>query len=777
MAPPKPNLSKANTTLKRKRDSAVKESLLSTAPKNAINVSQLDVDEDSDVEEAASGSGSGDDSDAESFPEVDAEDDDEDSDADSGQDDDEDQDSDDSYLVEDSDFVDSIDSGDENENEVEDDEIYTGPKARTVISKITGRPKRVYPEIEPDYDSDSSTEEDPNRVGNIPMHWYDDLPHIGYDIDGKKVLRPARGDELDKFLSTVDDPTSWTAGFDKLTQSEQQLSPEELDIIRRLQAAENPDANYDPYEPTVEWFTGKGKEEIMPISAKPEPKRRWQPSKWEKQKVMKIVRAIRAGHILPRKPTTTKPDHYDLWSTPASNHPPPLPAPKVSLPGHAESYNPPEEYLPTPDEKSAWENTDPEDRDRNFLSQKYGALRLVPGYDNFIQERFSRLLDLYLAPRIQRKRLNIDPDSLLPNLPSPAELKPFPTFELLRYEHASQRVRAIAISPDGMWVASGDEMGIVRVWETMVGREAGRYKFDSRVGAIAWCPRDDVDFFAVGVDEAIHLLIPPYQSPERLANTMATLKPTNPPQPVPTTATTLSWAVPALSNTVSPNVLHPHLTIQLQPSSGLVKHLTFHRRGDYFASVGDNGAVWIHQMSKRNSQAPFRKVKGAVQRVLFHPSKPHFFVATQRYIRLYDLAGQKLIKTLKSGMKWISSVDVHHSGDHLVVGGYDKKLAWFDLDLSDKPYKVLKYHTKAIRSVTFHPSYPLFATSSDDGTIQIFHGRVYNDFTTDPLIVPLKVLKGHSVSDGLGVLEIRWSKEKPWLVSAGADGKVAVWCN
>ena len=41
------------------------------------------------------------------------------------------------------------------------------------------------------------------------MHWYDDLPHIGYDINGKKVLRPARGDELDKFLATVDDPNTW----------------------------------------------------------------------------------------------------------------------------------------------------------------------------------------------------------------------------------------------------------------------------------------------------------------------------------------------------------------------------------------------------------------------------------------------------------------------------------------------------------------------------------------------------------------------------------------
>jgi ribosome biogenesis protein ERB1 len=56
-------------------------------------------------------------------------------------------------------------------------------------------------------------EQTPNRVGDVPMHWYDDLPHIGYDINGKKVLRPARGDELDKFLATVDDSSAWLVLF------------------------------------------------------------------------------------------------------------------------------------------------------------------------------------------------------------------------------------------------------------------------------------------------------------------------------------------------------------------------------------------------------------------------------------------------------------------------------------------------------------------------------------------------------------------------------------
>lgn len=43
------------------------------------------------------------------------------------------------------------------------------------------------------------------------------------------------------------------------------------------------------------------------------------------------------------------------------------------------------------------------------------------------------------------------------------------------------------------------------------------------------------------------------------------------------------------------------------------------------------------------------------------------------------------------GIRWISSMDVHSSGDHLIVGGYDRKLCWFDLELSEKPYKILRY--------------------------------------------------------------------------------------
>lgn len=217
---------------------------------------------------------------------------------------------------------------------------------------------------------------------------------------------------------------------------------------------------------------------------------------------MKIVRAIRQGRIVPNKPkaSTTTPQLYNIWSEPSADHPPPLPAPKPRLPTNDESYNPPEEYLPTDAERKQWKETDKEDRDRDYMPQKYGSLRLVPAYDQFIQERFSRQLDLYLAPRIQRKKLDMNPDSLIPKLPSPSSLKPFPNYRALRFRHdGNAPVRCLSISPDGAWAVSGDENGVVSLWEVLVGREVKRWKFDSQIGAIQWCPRTDASYFVVGV--------------------------------------------------------------------------------------------------------------------------------------------------------------------------------------------------------------------------------------------------------------------------------------
>jgi ribosome biogenesis protein ERB1 len=82
-----------------------------------------------------------------------------------------------------------------------------------------------------------------------------------------------------------------------------------------------------------------------------------------------------------------------------------------------------------------------------------------------------------------------------------------------------------------------------------------------------------------------------------------------------------------------------------------VKQISWHHKGDYFSAVAPDGekhALSIHQLSQQRTQYPFRRTKeGQVQAAVFHPSKPIFFVATQRFVRVYNLVKQKLLTKVR----------------------------------------------------------------------------------------------------------------------------------
>ena len=687
-------------------------------------------------------------------------------------------------------------------------------------SEITGEMKRVYPEIDAAYDSDSSTEDPENRIGNVPLEWYDDLPHIGYDINGRKVMKPATKDELDKFLDTVDgDGEAWFSARDNSTGKDVRLTDEELAIIRKLQDAEIPDDAYDPYEDYVDWFTGEDKVMQTALSGRPEPKSRFVKSKWEHKKIMKIVRAIREGRIVPGAAANkdTKPKFYNIWADADENDTRSpwavMAAPKLPLPGHAESYNPPAEYLFNEQEQKEWQEADAEDRKQNFLPAKHDSLRHVPAYNNFVQERFERCLDLYLAPRMMRKKLDIhNPENLLPKLPSPKELRPFPTTTSVVYPHPDGgRVRCLSVDPTGNWLVTGGDDGRARLWDVAIGRCTASWDIceglpkaeRSAVHSVAWCPTRNYSLFAAAVHGRVAIIAPPQTQNYAKTSANAISSSKSAPSSAGATATStasflyataaaatsmpakpdgrapVAWTRPSESERRAGVAMHLNIT---SSSANNLKTVVWHSKGDYFATVCPDAAagsagLLIHQLSKHRSQSPFRKAsKGSsVQKLVFHPTKPWVFVATQRYVRIYDLMAQSLVKTLQSGFKWISTLDVHPSGDHVIVGSYDKKLAWFDLDLSTRPFKVLKYHAKAVRAVHFSTAWNLVADASDDGTLQLFYAKVGADYGDNLTLVPLKVLRGHEVRNGLGVLDVKWHPNQPWLFSAGADGNAVLW--
>ena len=77
---------------------------------------------------------------------------------------------------------------------------------------------------------------------------------------------------------------------------------------------------------------------------------------------------------------------------------------------------------------------------------------------------------------------------MIPELPNPSELKPFPTKIAMRFKGHTAKVRSLSISSDAKFLATGDEDGKVFIFEARTGRVRKRYPFDSKVSSLAWNP-------------------------------------------------------------------------------------------------------------------------------------------------------------------------------------------------------------------------------------------------------------------------------------------------
>ena len=245
------------------------------------------------------------------------------------------------------------------------------------------------------------------------MKWYDDYDHIGYDLDGKKITKPAgevETDELDEFLNKMEDPDYWRTVKDRQTGGKIVLSQDDIDVIKRLTSGKYARENVDEFE-TAPFFTQD--EMPMALSGRPEHKRSFIPSKWERLQVGKYVAAIKAGWIKPRlhKRETQigekEPEFYDIWGQENDEdrnrkHMQHLPAPKCPLPEHNESYNPPPEYLFDDQELAKWEKSEKEDRRINFIPKKYPSLRVVPGYGDLIKGKFIDPLSTTVLKKLRK---------------------------------------------------------------------------------------------------------------------------------------------------------------------------------------------------------------------------------------------------------------------------------------------------------------------------------------------------------------------------------------
>ncbi|KAL5022279.1 hypothetical protein ScPMuIL_001434 [Solemya velum] len=124
-----------------------------------------------------------------------------------------------------------------------------------------------------EYEEDSSDEEDiRNTVGNIPMEWYREYGHIGYDVEGNRIINPkSSGDQLDEFLNKMDNPEYWRTVTNKMTGQSIVLTESDVNMIKNVQSGKTPSGSKQTYEPWSDLFS----QDVMihPVTNRPEHKR------------------------------------------------------------------------------------------------------------------------------------------------------------------------------------------------------------------------------------------------------------------------------------------------------------------------------------------------------------------------------------------------------------------------------------------------------------------------------------------------------------------------
>ena len=623
---------------------------------------------------------------------------------------------------------------------------------------------------------DSSDEEVLVRTGDVPENWYDGMEHVGYDINSNKVLKNREEDEVEKFIKKANDKNWWREIYDSKNNSSVYLSDKDLEIINRIRQGKfaNKKVGEDDY------FEDDLPYQIHPMSNQIPSKKKFGFSRNEQKTINRLVYLYKNGLMPMEKPKKVEQKIYDIWEfedeQDLSQYRPGFgyQIPRRDLPDNEESYN-------TKDNKDG------------------GILRRIPRYDNLIEEELERCCDLFLSARTIRKKLDLKENDVLPDLPKPEELRPFPTKECMVYKGHESSIRDICCDPNGNVLISADNGNLVFFWDVLTGKIITKFDLKEKVRKINI--NKFLKLIVICTETHIFFILPKYLEKKYKEEILTLVKEKIYPKIIEnkvakednkegekennnniTINDSFVWHIPKSDSKKEKQ----GILFYMKWTQGVIKNLVWHNKGDYFGTLSKNSQgktqVYIHSLTKMTHQLPISHIKGNANCISFHPNKPYFIVATNSNIFVYNLQKQELSRKFISNLNTINRISIHKNGNDLIAGDKSGKVAWFQLELSSKPFKLMDYHQDKIKSVEFNNSFPLFLSCSRNGKLVVYYGKVNEEELVDPLIVPLKVLKintNDTESNNKGNKLFTCACFHPnqiWIFSGGEDGKIRMWC-
>lgn len=83
---------------------------------------------------------------------------------------------------------------------------------------------------------------------------------------------------------------------------------------------------------------------------------------------------------------------------------------------------------------------------------------------------------------------------MIPKLPDASTLRPFPTslnVSFIGHEHS---ISCLTISPEGTYLASGDETGLLIIWESQTSKPLWQQKYEEPILSLDWSPNNLIGF-------------------------------------------------------------------------------------------------------------------------------------------------------------------------------------------------------------------------------------------------------------------------------------------
>ena len=654
-----------------------------------------------------------------------------------------------------------------------------------------------------------------NRIGDIPLEWYDGESHMGYGLDGQRLAKTPQS-AIDTLLFSVErgNIERYKTIIDRMHNNQMiSLSSDDLEILHNIQNNRFPSSQYNPYS-DLPPDDCRIAEDENPFTRGTVSKKVYLPRPRSVPK-----KAENVEDETSKVPTFDTDIWQDSWKNISPRY---IAAPPISLPGTSESYNPPLEFFPTESEYAAISAKNAETTSLRTEHQpvSFDCLRHVPWYANTLAERYQRCLDLFCFPRIKRQKLQIaNPDDLLPRLPAPRELRPYPEILAMEYHGHKAAVRSLSISSTGQWLATGCDDHILRVFEVSTGRLVKQYDLRAPVvwvqfGPSAACPylaaavENEILFFAASVASVYNSLQEaPEETDKRTRKFQKAFSFAQvhddplrifPEDETDTQSATVDTRAAPLSEDSLAKFIFPKSS-----ANGLILSVRFHapvqtgkihHAGDYVAVVVPKDAVRqrrvvLLNLETQKALCPFKLrtlCKDGTQVIdcNFFENEPYFLVVTASAAYIFDLEHQSLIKKLRPGVRTsLVAADVHPVSGQVVcssLGDVQRSIMFFDSTGDEKPLHKFPspFPGSSMLSVMFHRNtrrHPLLALGSTAGRISIFHiaSLMDSEIVSDtPMLIPLRNLRFQS---GSSVVATVFHPILPWIFTSSEKGEVTAW--